>query len=132
MGGDPSNLASGRYHTVQILVKRWNETAVTASLPEVDIHDWPTVAYRGHDDRHSVMALCNKTKRSGNSIFSREGEEVLHLQRSWNGYPLLHPEGRFSQGANPANQHHPQSGWPEADALRYLHRAGKSAYGDSW
>jgi hypothetical protein len=36
----------------KLCVKRWNETAAPR-LPEVDIHDWPTVAYRGHDDRHA-------------------------------------------------------------------------------
>jgi len=46
-----------------------------ASLPEVDIHDWPAVAYRDHDDRHaSGPSAHTGTKRSGNLIFSHAGK----------------------------------------------------------
>ena len=49
------------------------------------------------------------------------------------GYPVLNPEGRFSgeqiRRINTATLN--QVG-PNQDALRHLHQAGRSGYGDSW
>ena len=43
-GGDPSNLSTGLYHAVQTLRQTAGRGGGAASLPEVEIHDWPKLS----------------------------------------------------------------------------------------
>jgi hypothetical protein len=44
--GDPSDLSAGLYHAAQTLRQTVERDGGAASLPQVDIQDWPTIAYR--------------------------------------------------------------------------------------
>ena len=49
------------------------------------------------------------------------------------GYPVLNPEGRFSkERIRRINTAILNQVGPNQDALRHLHQAGRSGYGDSW
>ena len=72
-----------------------------ASLPEVDIHDWPTAA-RGHDHRHAPGPLPTQDEAKWQLDFLGRWKAKKYFIYSEGAieldcYPLLHPEGRFSK-----------------------------------
>jgi hypothetical protein len=109
-----------------------------ASLPVVDIHDWPTVAYCGHDDRHASGPLPTQDEAKWQLDFLARwkankyfiySEDAIELD----GYPVLNTEGRLSkeQIRRTKTAILNQVG-PNQDALRTCTKAGRSVYGDSW
>ena len=85
--------------TLRQLVEGEGEQAV---LPEVEIHDWPSLAYRGTmvDMSHGPLPTEREVERQLDFLarwkanqYYFYSEDSIELE----GFPLLNPEGRFSQ-----------------------------------
>ncbi len=94
--------SAGLYYAVQTLRQLAEEHAGEWSLPEVEIHDWPALAYRGFmmDTSHGPLPTEDEIKRqidflahwkANQYYFYSEANIELH------GYPLLNPGARYSQ-----------------------------------
>src|ERR1700693_277519 len=102
-GGDIEAVSSaGLYYAVQTVRQLVEGDGATAALPEVDIHDWPALAYRGTmiDMSHGPLPTEAEVKRQIDFLarfkanqYYIYGEGAIELD----GYPLLNPEGRFSK-----------------------------------
>ena len=93
----------------KLCVKRWNETA----------------APRPYEAKWQPDFLA-RWKAKKYFIYSEGAIEL-------DGYPVLNPEGRFSEEQiRRINTAILNQAGPNQDALRHLHQAGRSGYGDSW
>src|SRR5690348_9409412 len=73
-----------------------------ASLPEVEIHDWPSLAYRGTmvDMSHGPLPTEDEVKRQLDFLARWKANHYYFYSEAsieLDGYPLLNPGGRFSQ-----------------------------------
>jgi hexosaminidase len=94
--------SAGLFYAVQTLCQSVEGRAAEAVLPEVEIHDWPSLAYRGTmvDMSHGPLPTEAEIKRQldflarwkGNQYYLY-GEAAIELD----GYPLLNPEGRLTK-----------------------------------
>ena len=94
--------SAGLFYGAQTLRQLVEGEGVKAVLPIVEIHDWPTLVYRGTmvDVSHGPLLTENEIERQidflsrwkANQyyIYNEDSIELL-------GYPLLNPEGRLSQ-----------------------------------
>jgi hexosaminidase len=91
------------YYGVQTLLQLLEGQGKTASFPNVEIRDWPSLAYRGtlvdvgsegpmSTEREVEQQLDFLAKWKGNQfyLYSEAGIEL-------DGYPLLNPNARFSK-----------------------------------
>jgi hypothetical protein len=94
--------SAGLYYAVQTLRQLVEGDACGAVLPEVEIHDWPSVAYRGTmiDMSHGPLPTEDEVKQQIDFLarwkanqYYLYSEGAIELE----GYPLLNPEGRFSK-----------------------------------
>ncbi len=94
--------SAGLYYGVQTLCQLVEGRAGEAMLPEVEIHDWPSLAYRGvmMDMSHGPLPTEEEVKRQID-FFARwklnqyyfYNEVSIELK----GYPLINPGARFTQ-----------------------------------
>jgi hexosaminidase len=85
---------------LQLLEKRNGE----ATVPEVTIDDWPTLAYRGvmMDLSHGPLPTESEIKRQIDFLARWKGNQYYfysELSIELKGYPLINPNGRYSQDA---------------------------------
>src|ERR1700757_745509 len=94
--------SAGRFYAVQTLCQLVEGIAAEAVLPEVEIHDWPSLAYRGTmvDMSHGPLPTEAEIKRQLDFLarwkanqYYLYSEATIELE----GYPLLNPEGRLSK-----------------------------------
>ncbi len=90
------------FYGVQTLVQLVQGQGAQASLPEVEIHDWPVLAYRGVmvDMSHGPLPTEEEVKRQLEFLARwKLNQYYLYSEASIElvGYPLLNPTGRFSQ-----------------------------------
>jgi len=90
--------SAGLYYAVQTL----RQLAEGTSLPEVEIHDWPAVAYRGTmiDMSHGPLPTEDEVKRQIDFLARWKANQYFIYSEGaieLDGYPLLNPEGRFSK-----------------------------------
>ena len=84
------------------------------------------------------MALCTQDEAKWQLYFLRRRRAKKYFIYSegaieLDGYPVLNPEGRFSkEQIRRINTAILNQVGPNQDALRHLHQAGRSGYGDSW
>jgi len=94
--------SAGVFYGVQTLIQLVEGEGDQAELPEVEIQDWPSVAYRGPmvDMSHGPLPTEAEIKRqleflarwkTNQYYFYNEASIELH------GYPLLNPNARFTQ-----------------------------------
>ena len=122
----------------KLCVKRWNETAAPRpSRRSISTTGQPSpTAATMIDMRHGPLPTQDEAKWQLDFLASWKAKKYFIDSEGaieLDGYPVLNPEGRFSEEQirrinttilNPVG--------PNQDALRHLHQAGRSGYGDSW
>jgi len=90
------------YYGAETLVQLVEGTGEEARLPEVEIHDWPSLPYRGVmiDTSHGGLPTEGEVKRHldflarwKNNQYYLYSEASIELE----GYPILSPDAQFSQ-----------------------------------
>src|SRR5579864_9462121 len=94
--------SAGLYYAVQTLRQLVEGDGDGAALPEVQIHDWPSLAYRGTmiDMSHGPLPTENEVKRQIDFLARWKANQYYVYSEGaieLDGYPLLNPEGRFSK-----------------------------------
>ena len=93
--------SAGLFYAAQTMRQLIEEQAGEKYLPEVEIRDWPVLAYRGFmmDISHGSLPTENEIKRqidflarwkANQYYFYSEGNIELH------GYPLINPDARYT------------------------------------
>ena len=85
--------------TLRQLVEGEGKQAV---LPEVDIHDWPSLAYRGTmvDMSHGPLPTVEEVERQLDFMARWKANQYYFYSEDsieLKGFPLINPEGRFTQ-----------------------------------
>jgi hexosaminidase len=94
--------SAGLFYSVQTLCQLIEGNAAEASLPEVEVHDWPSLAYRGTmiDISHGPLPKEDEIKRQLDFLARwKSNQYYLYSEDSieLRGYPLLNPDGRLTQ-----------------------------------
>ena len=94
--------SAGLFYGVQTLCQLVEGNAAEAVLPEVEIHDWPSLAYRGTmvDMSHGPLPTEDEIKRHLDFLARwKANQYYLYSEASieLEGYPLLNPEGRLTK-----------------------------------
>ena len=94
--------SAGLFYGVQTLCQLIEGDAAEAALPEVEIHDWPSLAYRGTmvDMSHGPLPTESEIKRQLDFLARwKANQYYLYSEASieLDGSPLLNPEGRLSK-----------------------------------
>jgi hexosaminidase len=97
-----ANSSAGLYYGVQTVRQLIEGSGADASLPEVEIHDWPALAYRGTmvDMSHGPLPTEDEVKRQIDALARWKANQYYFYTEAsieLDGYPLLNPEGRFSK-----------------------------------
>ena len=90
------------YYGAQTLMQLVEGTGSEASLPEVEIHDWPSLPYRGVmvDTSHGGLPTEEEVKRQIDFLARwKNNQYYLYSEASiaLNGYPIQSPDAQFSQ-----------------------------------
>jgi hexosaminidase len=87
--------SGGLFYAVQTLAQLIEGDGPAASLPEVEIRDWPQFAGRGTmvDTSHGPLPTVDEIERQIANQYYLYSEASIELD----GYPLLNPEGRYSK-----------------------------------
>jgi hexosaminidase len=94
--------SAGLFYGVQTVCELIEGNTAEAILPEVEINDWPSLAYRGTmvDMSHGPLPTESEIKRQLDFLarwkanqYYLYSEATIELK----GYPLLNPEGRLSK-----------------------------------
>lgn len=90
------------YYAAQTLRQLVEGNGRSAALPEVEIHDWPSLAYRGVmiDTSHGPLPKEDEVKRQLDFLARwKNNQYYLYSEASieLKGYPLLSPDAQFSQ-----------------------------------
>ena len=96
--------SAGLYYAAQTLAQLVEGHGAEAELPEVEIRDWPALAYRGimMDMSHGALPTEREVKRQLNFLARWKNNQYYFYNEAsieLAGYPLLNPTGRFSQAA---------------------------------
>ena len=94
--------SAGLFYGVQTLCQMVEGEGANASLPEAEIRDWPTLAYRGVmvDMSHGPLPTETEVERQLDFLSRFKANEYYFYSEAsveLQGYPLLNPTGRFSQ-----------------------------------
>lgn len=94
--------SAGLFYGAQTLCQLIEGDAADAVLPEVEIHDWPSLVYRGTmvDMSHGPLPTENEIKRQLDFLARwKANQYYLYSEASieLEGYPLLNPAGRLSK-----------------------------------
>jgi hypothetical protein len=94
--------SAGLYYAVQTIRQLVEERAGEKFLPEVEIHDWPALAYRGFmmDTSHGPLPTEDEIKRQI-SFLARWKANQYYLYSEANielsGYPLINLGARYTE-----------------------------------
>jgi len=96
------NSSTGLFYGVQTLCQMAEGEGADATLPEVEIRDWPALAYRGVmiDMSHGALLTEEEIKRQLDFLARwKENQYYFYNEASiaLDGYPLLNPGGRFTK-----------------------------------
>jgi len=94
--------SAGLFYGVQTLCQLVEGSAEEAKLPEVEIHDWPALAYRGTmvDISQGPLPTEREIERQIDFLARwKANQYYLYNEASieLDGYPLLNPEGRLTK-----------------------------------
>lgn len=92
--------SAGLFYGVETL--RQLLTSNSTAIPEVEIHDWPALAYRGTmvDMSHGALLTEDEVKRQLDFLSRWKMNQYYFYSEAsieLEGYPLLNPQGRFSK-----------------------------------
>lgn len=95
--------SAGLFYGVQTVRQLVESGTAPATLPEVEIRDWPSLPYRGTmiDISHGPLLREDEIKRQIDFLAQwKANQYFLYSEASieLDGFPLLNPEGRFSKG----------------------------------
>jgi hexosaminidase len=93
---------AGVFYGVQTLRQLVEGIGSDAVLPQVEVRDWPSLAYRGTmvDISHGPLPTEQETKRQLDFLARwKANQYYLYTEDSieLSGYPLLNPDGRLTQ-----------------------------------
>ncbi len=94
--------SAGLFYGVQTLIQLVEGSAAEAVLAEVEINDWPSLAYRGTmvDMSHGPLPTEEEIKRQIDFLARWKANRYYFYSEAsieLDGYPLLNPEGRFTK-----------------------------------
>jgi hypothetical protein len=94
--------SAGLYYGAQTLRQLIEGAGAEAALPEVEIHDWPSLAYRGImvDLSHGPVPTESEVKRQIDFLARwKANQYYMYSEASieMDGYPLLNPGAQFTQ-----------------------------------
>jgi hypothetical protein len=94
--------AAGCYYAAQTIQQLVDAVAGEKFLPEVDLQDWPALAYRGFmmDTRHGPLPTEGEINRQINFLArSKANQYYLYSEASieLRGYPLINPGARYTE-----------------------------------
>ena len=94
--------SAGLFYAVQTLRQLVQGSGPSASLPEVEIRDWPAFAYRGTmvDMSHGAQPTVAEIERQIDLLARFKANQYYFYSEAsieLDGYPLLNPEGRFTK-----------------------------------
>jgi hexosaminidase len=97
-----SQSSAGIFYEIQTLRQLVEGSGSDAVLPQVEIHDWPSVELRGTmvDISHGPLPTEKEIERQIDFLARwKENQYYLYTEDSieLKGYPLLDPDGRLSQ-----------------------------------
>lgn len=97
-----ANSSAGLFYAVQTLRQLPEGDPRDSVLPEVEIRDWPSLAYRGTmvDMSHGALPTEDEVKRQLDFLARwKTNQYYFYSEASIElaGFPLLNPEGRFSK-----------------------------------
>jgi hexosaminidase len=90
------------FYGVQTLVQLVEGRGAEASFPEVEIHDWPALAYRGTmiDMSHGPLPTEEEVKRQLDFMARWKANQYYFYNEAsieLDDYPLVNPDGRFTK-----------------------------------
>ncbi len=93
--------SAGVYYGAQTLLQLVEGTGAEARLPEVEIHDWPSLPYRGVmiDTSHGPLPTEAEVKQHLDFLARwKNNQYYLYSEASvaLEGFPILRPEAQFS------------------------------------
>lgn len=94
--------SAGLFYAAQTLIQLVEGQGASAALPEVEIEDWPALAYRGVmvDFSHGPLPTEEEIKRQIDFLARWKGNQYYfysELSIELKGYSLVNPGGRYSQ-----------------------------------
>jgi hexosaminidase len=94
--------SAGLYYGVQTLCQLVDGCADQAVLPEVEIQDWPSFAYRGTmvDISHGPLPTEEEIKRQVDLLARFKGNQYYFYNEAsieLEGYGLINPKGRYTK-----------------------------------
>jgi len=95
---------AGLFYGAQTVCQLVEGHGAEAALPEVEIRDWPSLAYRGTmiDMSHGPLPTEEEVKRQLDFLARWKANQYYFYNEAsveLRGYPLLNPGGRFTQDA---------------------------------
>jgi hexosaminidase len=93
---------AGLFYGVQTICQLAGGTGAGAALPEAEIHDWPSLPYRGTmvDMSHGAMPSEAEVKHHLDLLARFKANQYYFYSEAaieLDGYPLVNPEGRFTK-----------------------------------
>jgi hypothetical protein len=97
-----STSSAGLFYGIQTACQLVEGHGNDAALPEVEIHDWPSLAYRGTmvDMSHGPLPTEQEVKRQLDFLARWKANQYYFYTEAsveLDGFPLLNPRGRFGQ-----------------------------------
>ena len=94
--------SAGIFHAIQTLRQMCEGEGANAALPIAEIHDWPSMAYRGTmvDISHGPLPTEREIERQLDFLARwKENQYYIYNENSIDltGYPLINPDGRLTQ-----------------------------------
>jgi len=97
-----ANSSAGLFYGVQTLLQLGEGTGAGAAFPEVEIHDWPALPFRGimMDMSHGPLPAEDEVKRQIDFLAHWKANQYYFYSEAsieLKGYPVLNADARFSQ-----------------------------------
>lgn len=97
-----ANSSAGLFYAVQTLRQMVEGRAAQAVLPQAEVHDWPSMAYRGFmmDLSHGSIMREDEILRQLDFLARFKANQYYFYSEAaieLKGYPLLNPKGRYAQ-----------------------------------
>ena len=94
--------SAGLFYGAQTLGQLAEGSGAEAALPEVQVSDWPSLAYRGTmvDMSHGPLPTEEEVKRQLDFLAHWKNNQYYFYNEAsieLDGYPLLNPRGRFTK-----------------------------------
>jgi len=94
--------SAGLFYGAQTLMQLVEGVGAQSALPEVEVQDWPSLAYRGTmvDMSHGALPTEQEVKRHIDFLARWKANQYYFYSEAsieLEGYPLLNPGGKFTQ-----------------------------------